>query len=398
MVEESSKEKYVKKVDESFPEQCAIIDMDKFIKLKLERLGLENDQGLDIDQDRELMQLIRESSTTFSKKLSLRYGQNPGGSAAFYGEDGASGPCTATFEVLQEGTKGLGYINIGDVDLALRLTKSLHELSNKQNDKELFENESVDTLVATIVKHEMPSGVARGTDPLQTYLRAWFADELSSFGGVIALSYEVTEEVAEQIAKPKKNSEVLIAPSYTDEALEALKKRKPLRVLQMPDISEPVKDSGIDYKRTAGGLLVENRYQTNIWKPEDLECISKKKPTEDDIYTALFAWHVAAHTRSNAIVIATENKAHGIGSGQRSRIDAAMDAIRLSERGYQSKGTFMASDAFMPATDVVKLAAQYGIKGIIFPRGSTADTDVIFMADEMGLVLFDTHERCFLHR
>jgi phosphoribosylaminoimidazolecarboxamide formyltransferase/IMP cyclohydrolase len=294
---------------------------------------------------------------------------------------------------LQEG-KGLGYINLADSDLAQRLMKSIHDISGGR-------------LVSVIVKHEMPSAVARGTDPFETYTASWHADPLSNFGGVVALSYEVTPEIAEAVVTPARNTEVLLAPSYTKEALEILKKREPLRVVKMPGVEGIVADNGLDYKRVEGGLLVENRFQTKIRSPEDIDCISEAKPIPGDIDAALLAWHTAAYTRSNAVVIGMQSRIHGIGSGQRSRIDAAYNAVRIAtERGYGAQGTFMASDAFMPATDVVELCHNNGIRGIIYPLGSNKDAEVLDMANKYGMVMLITRkpgetqggERCFLHR
>lgn len=386
---------YRTKVAEDFPETLAIVDVNRFLEAYKNHFII----GFCSEDEQKLMErmgeLLKSSGTTsFKKTVSCRYGQNPGGPAAFYKEIGASGPCTADIKLLQKG-KGLGYINIADLDLSQKMTKSVHDLFGE------------DQLVATIVKHETPSGAAaRGTDPLETYEKAWGTDTLSSFGGVVVLSYEVTPEVAEKIVIPSRNTEVLAAPSYANGALEILAKREPLRVIKMASFSEPVIDNGLEYKRTTGGLLVENRFQTKIQGPYDIDCISEAKPTESDINAALFAWHGAAHTRSNAVLIGLEDVICGIGSGQRSRIDSATNAIELSRRGYGPEGTFMASDAYMPATDVVELAAKEGVRGIIYPLGSNMDQKVLELANEHGLIMIATRkpgsteggERCFLHR
>lgn len=368
---------YRQKTEEAFPNQYAIVNMDVLQK----------------EFDTDVLEKIKKSSTLFNKKISCRYGQNPGSPAAFYAEERAIGPCVANMEVIKEGKNGLSYINIGDLDLAQRLINSLHNISDGM-------------LIASIIKHEMPSGVARGDDPLWTYETARGTDSLSCFGGVVAFSYNVTPEVAENLVIPERNTEVVAAPSYEWEALEILAKREPLRVIKMPNISEEVIDNGLEYKRTEGGLLIESRFKTKILSADDIDCISEQKPTSSDIKAAIFAWHVAAYTRSNAVVIGTEDKIHGIGSGQRSRIDAAENAIRLAARGYGAENTFMASDAFMPATDVVKLAAKNNVRGIIYPLGSIEDKEVLKEANKHGLIMLVTRkpgsneggERCFLHR
>ncbi|MFH1500929.1 MAG: hypothetical protein ABIE22_03195, partial [archaeon] len=338
------------------------------------------------------MAAIERNSTVFNKARSCRYGMNPGGPAAHYEEEGASGPCTAGIEVLQEG-KGLGYINIADMDLAIGLTKSLHDISNGGN------------LVATIAKHEMPSGVARGSSPLETYETAWQGDELSSFGGVVALSYEVTPEIAEKIVIPSRNTEVLTAPSYAPDSLKKLKEREDLRVIKTAGLNQEAVDDGIDFKRLVGAFLMEKRVHSKINTIYDMEVVSRAQPTPEDMQAALFLWHVARYTRSNAIIIGDAYKVHGIGSGQRSRIDAGEDSVRLSMRGFGPENTFMASDAYMPEDDVAKLAVKYRIRGIVYPLGSKADQKVIDYADDNGLILIATRkpgekdcERCFTHR
>ena len=337
------------------------------------------------------------SFPTFTKKISLRYGINPGHPAAFYSEEGATGPNMGNLKVLQEGSKGLGYINVGDMNVGQGLIKALH-------------NDSPELASYCIIKHEMPSGVGIGIEPHGAYLNAWGSDPLSSFGGVHVSSQEIDVWIARELIDKSKNVEVVYAPSFSDDALEVLKDRKSLRVVQMQDLDLASVDNGLDYKRVDGGMLVQPRWETKIHTPEDLECISDRSASEAEIEAALFNWKVAGFTRSNAVVIGTYNRTHGIGSGQRSRIDAAYDAIRIANGrdgtnpSFGSKGTFMASDAYMPSTDVVELAAESGVTGIIFPLGSIMDKEVIRVADEKGLALLATRaegttncERCFTH-
>jgi len=151
--------------------------------------------------------------------------------------------------------------------------------------------------------------------------------------------------------------------------------------------------------------LVQKRFDSKIISPESVEVVSERIPSNEEVEAAIFCWAVACFTRSNAIVIGTPDKIHGIGSGQRSRIDAAEDAIKFSKRGYGSEGCVMASDAFMPFTDVVELAAKSGITAIIYPLGSIRDEEVLQTANELGLAMIVTKkpgetdsERCFLHR
>jgi phosphoribosylaminoimidazolecarboxamide formyltransferase/IMP cyclohydrolase len=329
----------------------------------------------------------------FQKELSMRYGENPGYPAAFYREPGASGPNMASLEVIQQGTKGLSYINIGDMDLGLRLTKKLSSIYTGR-------------LVTTLVKHEMPSGVAMGEEPADVFQKAWECDPLSNFGSVDVFNHPMDKPLAEAIVEKGRNVEVVLAPDFAPEALEILATRKPLRVVKLKaPIDEPSKDNGLEFKRVEGGLLVQKRFDSKVVSPESVEIVSKRIPTKKEIDAAIFCWTVACFTRSNAIVIGSSDKIHGIGSGQRSRIDAAEDAIKFSKRGYGPKGCVMASDAFMPFTDVVELAAKSGITAIIYPLGSIRDQEVIQLADDLGLAMIITKkpgetdsERCFLHR
>lgn len=329
----------------------------------------------------------------FSKKLSMRYGENPGYPAAFYREEGAAGPNMGTLEVLQQGSKGLGYINVGDMDLGQRLARKLTSI---------FSGEKV----CVLVKHEMPSGVAMGEDPKDVFLKAWGCDPLSNFGSVDVFNYTVTAELAEAIVERGRNVEVVYAPEYQPEALKVLAGRKPLRVVKMgAPLESPAYDQDMEIKRVAGGLLVQKRFDSRIKSPEDVEVVSKRGATREELEAAVFNWTVACFTRSNAIVIGTRDKVHGIGSGQRSRIDAAEDAVKFSLRGYGAEGCVMASDAFMPFPDVVELAAANGIIALIYPLGAIRDNEIIARADELGLAMIATREpgesdseRCFLHR
>ncbi|TRZ92448.1 hypothetical protein D4R89_01330 [bacterium] len=331
--------------------------------------------------------------TRFINKTAMRYGENPGYPAAFYQEEGASGPNMATLQLLQEGSKGLSYINVGDMDLGQRLTKKLHQVFKGRP-------------TCVIIKHEMPSGVALGEGALDAFEKAWKCDPLSNFGGVDVFNDTVTEPLARLLVESPRNVEVVYAPDFTPGALEVLATRKVLRVVKMgaaPDV--PAEDNGLEFKRVAGGMLVQKRFDSKIVSPESVDAVSARKPTAEEVRAALFNWTVACFTRSNAVIIGASDKTHGIGSGQRSRIDSAEDAIRLSRRGYGPEGCVLASDAFMPFPDVVELAAKHGITAIIFPLGSIRDQEVIARADELGLAMITTRkpgevdcERCFLHR
>ncbi len=341
----------------------------------------------------EFPDTLRFGNRKFKKKLPMRYGENPGYPAAFYSEKKASGPNMATMEVLQAGTKGLSYINIGDMDLGQRLVKKLTDI---------YKN----NLICVLVKHEMPSGVARGESPDETFEKAWNCDSLSNFGSVDVFNYQITKQVAELLVEKGRNIEVVYAPDFTSEALEILASRKPLRLVKMgAALGTKASDNGLEFKRVAGGILIQKRFDSKIISLESIDVVSERKATQEELEAAIFNWNIACFTRSNSIVIGKKDKVHGIGSGQRSRIDAAETAIRYSKRGYGPEGCVMASDAFIPFTDVVELAARNGIKAIIYPLGSIRDQDVIDKANEHNIAMIITRkpgetdsERCFLHR
>ncbi|MBN1938886.1 MAG: hypothetical protein JW843_04825 [Candidatus Aminicenantes bacterium] len=338
-------------------------------------------------------EILPFGSGQFRKRMSMRYGENPGYPAAFYAEEGASGPNMATLEVLQEGSKGLGYINVGDMDLGQRLARKLTAV---------FPGKTA----VVLIKHEIPSGVALGDDLLETFEKAWNADSLSNFGSVDVFNVPVTPAVARLLVESPRNIEVVYAPGFEEGVLEILASRKPLRVVRMGgSMTDPAEDNGLEVKRVSGGLLVQKRFDSKIVSPADIDVVSRRKPSDNEVQAALLAWNVAAYTRSNAVVIGTRDRIHGIGSGQRSRIDSAEDAIRISRRGYGPDGCVLASDAFMPFPDVVELAGKTGLSAIIYPLGSVRDQEVISRADELGLAMIVTRkpgeidcERCFLHR
>jgi phosphoribosylaminoimidazolecarboxamide formyltransferase/IMP cyclohydrolase len=323
----------------------------------------------------------------------MRYGENPGYPAAFYIESGAAGPNMSTLDVLQEGTKGLSYINVGDMDLGQRLVRKLTEILPGRQ-------------VCALIKHEMPSGVATGEMTEKAFEKAWASDPLSNFGSVDVFNGEVTAALARSLVESARNVEVVYAPRYSPDALEVLAGRKTLRVVKMgAAVSQPALDNNWEFKRVAGGLLVQQRFDSRIRNAGDVDVVSERKPSADEVEAAVFNWTVACFTRSNAVVIGTRDKVHGIGSGQRSRIDAADCAIRFSRRGYGPHGCVMASDAFMPFPDVVELAAQNGITAIIYPLGSIRDQEVIDRANALNLSMIITRkpgetdsERSFLHR
>ncbi len=359
----------------------------------MEKIGKKTRAQYRSKVEEDFSETFKFGTLEFNKKLSMRYGENPGYPAAFYAEKGASGPNMATMEVLKQGSKGLGYINVGDMDLGQRLARKLTGIYP-------------DKKICVLIKHEMPSGVAMGDDPDDVFLKAWQSDPLSNFGSVDVFNYSLNKQVAQSIIEKGRNIEVVYAPDFSPEALEVLNTRKPLRIVKMGNfLDKPCQDQNIEFKRVAGGLLVQKRFDSKIISAESVEVVSQRQASEDELDAAVFVWNIACFTRSNAIVIGKKDKVHGIGSGQRSRIDAAEDAIKFSRRGYGPEGCVLASDAFMPFHDVAELAGKNGITAIIYPLGSIRDKDVIAKAEEFNIAMIATKkpdeldsERCFLHR
>jgi phosphoribosylaminoimidazolecarboxamide formyltransferase/IMP cyclohydrolase len=330
----------------------------------------------------------------FTKRMSLRYGFNPGCPAAFYVEEGTSGPNLASMEVLHEGTKGLGFINLEDADYSMRIVEKM---------KRVFPDKEC----VAVMKHVNPSGVGLAETVVEAYHKAWNCDALSAFGSVDCFSGRVDIDVAKYLAEPKRNIEVIIAPSYTPGALETLATRKSLRIIKIPNFSNPTIDNGLEYKRVRGGFLVQKRYDSRVVSADNVQVVSKRSPTEDELEACIFSWLVAGFCRSNTIVIGRKDRTVGIGAGQMSRIDAARLAIyNANNKSDGSKGCVMASDAYMPFPDVIELAAISGITAVIWPLGSNNDDKVIQAGNRYNMALLatrydpnqpDKFERCFDH-
>ena len=312
----------------------------------------------------------------------MRYGENPHQAAAFYaGGEARPGVASAT----QHQGKALSYNNLNDTDAAFELLAEL----------------GTDRPACAIIKHANPCGVARGATLLEAYQRAFDCDRTSAFGGIIALNQTLDAATAEAICGIF--TEVVIAPEASDEAKAVFAAKKNLRLLTtgvLPDPSTP----GAVIKPIAGGFLRQDR-DTGMVNAGDLKRPTKAQPSEAQIADLLFAWTVAKHVKSNAIVYVKDEATVGIGAGQMSRVDSSRIAARkaadmaevlgLSE--LPTKGSAVASDAFFPFADGLLVAAEAGATAVIQPGGAMRDDEVIAAADEAGLAMVLTGQRHFRH-
>ncbi|MBU2980516.1 bifunctional phosphoribosylaminoimidazolecarboxamide formyltransferase/IMP cyclohydrolase [Lentibacter algarum] len=313
----------------------------------------------------------------------LRYGENPHQQAAFYLDGTArAGVATAT----QHQGKELSYNNINDTDAAFELVSE-------------FAPE--DGPAVAIIKHANPCGVARGASLKEAYIRAFDCDRTSAFGGIIALNQTLDEETAEEIAGIF--TEVVIAPDVTDGAMDIFSKKKNLRLLTTGTLSDP-KQAQLSYRQVSGGMLVQDK-DSGFITLDDLKVVTKRQPSEAELADMMFAWTVAKHVKSNAIVYVKDKATVGVGAGQMSRVDsstiAALKAARMAEEcglpESLAKGSVVASDAFFPFADGLLAAAEAGATAVIQPGGSMRDDDVIKAADEAGLAMVLTGMRHFRH-
>ena len=331
---------------------------------------------------------------TYEKIQELRYGENPHQKAAYYKEvkpwDGA------LTGAAQLHGKELSFNNINDTNGALACLREF----------------SAPTIVA--VKHANPCGVGSAETIAEAYLKAYEADPVSIFGGIIAANRIIGKECAEEISKIF--VEIVIAPDFTDEALAALTVKQNIRLLRLPSIGEQTPKGGLDIKKVDGGILVQDA-DAELYNNEELRCVTKKEPTEQELLDLEFAMKVVKHVKSNAIVVAKDGMTLGVGPGQTNRIGAVHIALAgagkedagpknaehdisgagSEDTGRDFAGAVMASDAFFPFEDCVEAAAAAGITAIIQPGGSVQDEDSIRKCDELGLAMVFTGVRHFKH-
>ena len=314
-----------------------------------------------------------ELNIHFKKKEVLRYGENPHQEAALYIDEGDTRPSIAQAKQVQG--KELSYNNLLDADAALQCVAEFEEPA------------------AVIVKHTNPCGVALAENVEEAYQRALACDPVSAFGGIVAFNSKLTESLASRLVELF--LEVIIAPEAEDEALALCLAKPNVRVLltgSMPDMSKSVRTM----RSIGGGLLVST--SDNKIVDSELKTVTKRAPTAEELSDMLFAFTVAKHVKSNAIVFAKNGATVGIGAGQMSRIDSARIAPHKAQHaGLSLEGSVLASDAFFPFPDVVEVAAQVGATAIIEPGGSKNDQASVDAADAAGIAMVFTGIRHFRH-
>ncbi len=313
----------------------------------------------------------------------MRYGENPHQEAGFY-VTGERRPGVATARQVQG--KQLSYNNINDTDAAFELVS---------------EFDPAKSAAVAIIKHANPCGVAEGASLAEAYRKALACDPVSAFGGIVALNRTLDRQAAEEIAKIF--TEVIIAPDATEDALAVIAAKKNLRLLLTGGLADP-RQPGISAKTVAGGLLVQSR-DSGVVDDLELKVVTKRAPSETEMADLRFAFRVAKHVKSNAIIYARDCATVGIGAGQMSRVDSARIAARKAEDAAVAagagepltKGSVVASDAFFPFADGLLSAIEAGATAVIQPGGSMRDDEVIQAADEHGIAMVFTGMRHFRH-
>jgi phosphoribosylaminoimidazolecarboxamide formyltransferase/IMP cyclohydrolase len=313
----------------------------------------------------------------------LRYGENPHQSAAFY-TDGSNRPGVAT--ATQHQGKELSYNNINDTDAAYELVSEFDPAQGP---------------ACAIIKHANPCGVARGTSMVDAYSRAFDCDRTSAFGGIIALNQTLDGETAEAISEIF--TEVVIAPGATDDAKAIFAKKKNLRLLTTNGLADP-SVAALAFRQVSGGYLVQDKDVGRITM-DDLKVVTKRQPSDQELADMMFAWTVAKHVKSNAIIYVKDGATVGVGAGQMSRVDSTRIAARKAQDMAEvmglptplTQGSVVASDAFFPFADGLTTAAEAGATALIQPGGSMRDDEVIAAADEAGLAMVFTGMRHFRH-
>lgn len=327
-------------------------------------------------KQRGATELPEVMTMTFEKVQDMRYGENPHQKAAFYKEVGnTKGMLT---DAVQLHGKELSFNNINDTHGALELCKEYTE----------------PTVVAC--KHANPCGVGSGADVYEAYMRAYTSDPKSIFGGIIVANREIDSKTALEINKIF--IEIVVAPSYSTEALKILREKKNIRLLQLENIEVKQPDTAYDLKKVSGGLLVQTI--DNVLYEGELEVVTDRKPTPEEMEDLKFTWKIVKYAKSNGIAIGKNKQSLGVGPGQVNRIWACNQAIDHCKEALGDeilKGASLASDAFFPFPDCVEAAAAAGITAIIQPGGSMKDQESIDACNKYGITMVFTGMRHFKH-
>lgn len=306
----------------------------------------------------------------------LRYGENPHQRAAVYVDPTRDEASVAGAPQLNPNAKALSYNNVNDADAAYRGVLEF------------------DDTACTVIKHANPAGAAMADTPVEAYEAALSTDPMSAFGGIVALNEACDGETASAITESFK--ETVIAPSFSDEALEILEDAGSIRVLEVPHRDN---DRALQRRSVLGGHLVQDPDEQTI-TADDLEVVTDREPTDAQLDSMTFGWRVAKHAASNAIVLVDGTETVGIGQGQVSRVDAVHLAIRKAREHAEGKdpaGSILVSDGFFPFADGLELAAEAGIEAVVQPGGSRNDDEVIEAANDHGITMTFTGTRCFRH-
>ncbi|HVQ01587.1 MAG TPA: bifunctional phosphoribosylaminoimidazolecarboxamide formyltransferase/IMP cyclohydrolase [Candidatus Thermoplasmatota archaeon] len=317
--------------------------------------------------------LPKDFTVTMRKIQEMRYGENPHQKAAFFRAlPPTKEPCISN--AIQYQGKELSFNNILDANCAIECIKEFTDPT------------------CVIVKHATPCGIASAPTLLHAWGDAFETDVNSPYGGIVAFNREVQQDVAQELAKFF--LEVIIAPSYSPEALKLFVEKKNLRLLELHGLDKPIERKGLDIRSVVGGFLVQER---DVWftDPKNWKIATKTQPTRDDLRSMDFAVRCVKHIKSNSVVFVKGTRTVGIGGGQTSRVDAAWIATHKGKDNI--RGSIMASDAFFPFRDAVDVAVQAGVKAIIQPGGSIRDKEVIDAANEHGIPMVFTGQRYFRH-
>jgi len=338
---------------------------------------VDHDAGVIHVADKVDESLPRRYLATGDRATELRYGENPHQDAALYTDYTSDAASVVDAPQLNEGAKACSYNNYNDADAALGIVREF------------------EAPACAVIKHTNPAGAATADTLADAYRDALSTDPKSAFGGIVALNRECDADTASEIVDSFK--EVVVAPGYTADALEVLTEKDNLRVLDVGSLDTPVEHW--TEKRLVGGRLVQEHDRQSLSR-EDLEVVTEREPTTEQYDSLLFAWQVIKHVKSNAILFADGTETVGVGAGQVSRVDAVEIAKMKAEKDAEGKsadGAVMASDAFFPFPDGINAATEAGIEAVIQPGGSVNDDDVIEAADEHGLAMVFTGQRCFRH-